>query len=226
MRVLVVEDEAKMAAVIRRGLREDGLAVDVAPSGEEALWRAEATAYHVIVLDVMLPGVDGYETCRRLRDREVWTPILMLTARGAVPDRVAGLDAGADDYLSKPFAFDELVARIRALVRRGPSERPVVVQVAGLRLDPATRRVWREESEIRLSPKEFALLELFMRRPGHVLSRYDLLEAGWDAGYENRSNIVDVYVRNLREKIDRPFGVQSIETVRGVGYRLCERQAA
>ncbi len=220
MRILVVEDELKMAGLIRRGLREEGMAVDLLDRGEDALWRAEATEYDAIVLDVMLPGIDGFETCRRLRDEGVWAPVLMLTARDAVEDRVAGLDNGADDYLVKPFSFAELLARLRALARRGPAERPVVIEVGDLRLDPATRQVWRGEEEISLSTKEFALLEVFMRRPGQVLTRFQLLEHAWDYEYENRSNVVDVYVRYLREKIDRPFGVDSIETVRGAGYRL------
>ena len=223
MRVLVVEDEVKMASLIRRGLREEGLAADVAIRGEDALWLADATAYDAIILDVMLPGIDGFETCRRLRAGGIWTPVLMLTARDGVEDRVAGLDGGADDYLTKPFSFAELLARLRALARRGAVERPSVLAVGDLRLDPATRQVWREETEISLSAKEFAILETFMRRPGEVLSRYQLLEHAWDYEYENRSNVVDVYVRYLREKIDRPFHRQSIETVRGAGYRLREQ---
>jgi two-component system OmpR family response regulator len=224
MRLLVVEDEPKMAALLRRGLEEEGFAVDLAGEGEEALWRGGATEYDAIVLDVMLPGIDGFETCRRLREDGVWSPILMLTARDAVSDRVEGLDRGADDYLLKPFSFAELLARLRALARRGPAERPVVLEVGELRLDPAARRVWRGEDEISLSAKEFALLEVFMRRPGQVLSRFQLLEHAWDYEYENRSNVVDVYIRYLREKIDRPFGADSIETVRGAGYRLREKQ--
>jgi two-component system, OmpR family, response regulator len=220
MRILVVEDELKMAALIRRGLREEGMSVDVTERGEDALWMAGSTEYDAIVLDVMLPGIDGFETCRRLRGDGVWSPILMLTARDGVEDRVEGLDGGADDYLVKPFSFAELLARLRALSRRGPVERPVVLEVGDLRLDPATRQVWRGDEEIALSTKEFALLEAFMRRPGQVLSRYQLLEHAWDYEYENRSNVVDVYVRYLRRKIDRPFGADSIETVRGAGYRL------
>jgi two-component system, OmpR family, response regulator len=220
MRVLIVEDEVKMAAVIRRGLREEGMAVDVTECGEDALWMAGSTEYDAIVLDVMLPGIDGLETCRRLRDDGVWSPVIMLTARDAVEDRVAGLDGGADDYVTKPFSFAELLARLRALARRGPAERPVLLEVGDLRLDPATRQVWRGDREISLSAKEFALLEVFMRRPGEVLSRLQLLEHAWDYGYENRSNVVDVYIRYLREKVDRPFGADSIETVRGAGYRL------
>jgi two-component system OmpR family response regulator len=222
VRVLIVEDEVKMAGLIRRGLREEGMAADVAIRGEDALWMAAATTYDAIVLDVMLPGLDGFETCRRLRDDAIWSPVLMLTARDSVEDRVAGLDGGADDYLTKPFSFAELLARLRALVRRGPVGRPAVLEVGDLRLDPATHQVWRGHSEVVLSQKEFALLEAFMRRPGEVLSRYQLLEQAWDYEYENRSNVIDVYVRYLREKVDRPFGAESIETVRGVGYRLRE----
>jgi two-component system OmpR family response regulator len=220
MRLLVVEDDVKMAALVRRGLGEEGAAVDVARSGEDALWMAASAPYDALVLDVMLPGIDGFETCRRLRDDGIWTPVLLLTARDAVEDRVAGLDGGADDYLTKPFSFAELSARLRALVRRGQKERPAVLEVGDLRLDPASRQAWRGERAIDLSTKEFALLEAFMRRPGDVLTRLELLEHAWDFNYENRSNVVDVYVRYLREKIDRPFGVTSIETVRGAGYRL------
>jgi two-component system, OmpR family, response regulator len=220
MRVLVVEDEVKMAALIRRGLAEEGVIADVTGRGEDAVWMAAANHYDAVVLDVMLPGIDGFETCRRLRAGGVWTPVLLLTARGAVEDRVAGLDGGADDYLTKPFAFAELNARLRALVRRGPTERPTVLTVGSLSLDPATRLVVRNGVEIELSTKEFLLLECFMRAPGRVLSRLELLERAWDYEYENRSNVVDVYVRYLREKIDRPFGVSSLETVRGTGYRL------
>jgi two-component system, OmpR family, response regulator len=220
MRVLVVEDDVKMAGLIRRGMCEEGLAADVAIKGEDALWMAQANEYDAIVLDVMLPGLDGFETCRRLRRESVWAPVLMLTARDAVEDRVASLDGGADDYMTKPFSFAELMARLRALVRRGPVDKPVVLEVADLRLDPATRRVWRADTEVALSTKEFALLETFMRHPDEVLSRYRLLEHAWDYDYENRSNVVDVYVRYLRQKIDRPFGRDSIETVRGAGYRL------
>jgi two-component system OmpR family response regulator len=220
MRVLLVEDELKMAALLRRGLVEEGHAADVASSGEDAIWMAQAHPYDAIVLDVMLPRLSGFETCRRLRNEGVWSPVLMLTARDAVDDRVAGLDAGADDYLTKPFSFAELLARLRALTRRCGVERPATLEVGDLGLDPAARRAWRGETEIQLSPKEFALLETFMRRPGQVLSRLQLLEHAWDFAYENRSNVVDVYVRYLREKIDRPFGTESIETVRGAGYRL------
>jgi two-component system OmpR family response regulator len=222
VRVLIVEDQAKLAALLARGLREEGHAADIAERGEDAAWMALAARYDAIVLDIMLPGIDGFETCRQLRQRGVWTPVLMLTARDAVGDRVVGLDAGADDYLTKPFSFEELLARLRALNRRTPAERPVTVEVGDLRLDPAAHRVWRGEKELDLSAKEFALLELLMRRPGNVLTRGQLLEGAWDMAYERRSNIVDVYIRHLREKIDRPFGSDTIETVRGVGYRLRE----
>jgi two-component system, OmpR family, response regulator len=226
VRILVVEDEAKMAALLRRGLVEEGHAVDVAGHGDDAVWMAGSVAYDAIVLDLMLPGIDGIEVCRRLREDGVWAPVLMLTARDGVDDRVLGLDAGADDYLPKPFAFAELLARLRALTRRGEPERPTVLRVGDLTLDPATRRVTRGDAEIALSAKEFALLEAFMRRPGEVLSRYRLLEQAWDMAYESRSNVVDVYVRYLREKIDRPFRRDSIETVRGAGYRLRLEQGA
>ena len=220
MRILVVEDDAKMAELVRRGLREDGESVDIAATGEDATWMARAVEYDVIVLDVNLPGIDGFETCRRIRAGGVWAPVLMLTARDAVEDRVAGLDGGADDYLTKPFAFAELGARLRALARREATERPAVLATGDLRLDPATHRVFRGEVEIELSAKEFSLLHAFMRRPDEVLSRFQLLESAWDEEYDNRSNVIEVYVRYLREKVDRPFGVESIETVRGSGYRL------
>ena len=209
-----------MASLIRRGLVKEGLAADIAPNGEEALVSARASDYDAIVLEVMLPGINGFETCRRLREGGVWAPVLMLTARDSVEDRVAGLDTGADDYLVKPFAFAELLARLRALARRGDSERPAVLSLGDLRLDPATREVWRGDTEIQLSPKEFSLLETFMRRPGQVLSRLHLLEHAWDFAYENRSNVVDVYIRHLRRKIDEPFGRHTLETVRGAGYRV------
>jgi two-component system OmpR family response regulator len=220
MRVLIVEDDVKMASLLRRALREENVAADVAINGEDAIWMAAATDYDAVVLDVMLPGMDGFAVCRRLRSDGVWSPVLMLTARDAVEDRVAGLDGGADDYLVKPFSFTELFARIRALVRRGPVHRPAVLEAGDLHLDPGARRVWRGSIDITLSAKEFALLETFMRRPGQMLDRFQLLEHAWDYDYENRSNIVDVYVRYLREKVDRPFGVESIETVRGAGYRM------
>jgi two-component system OmpR family response regulator len=220
MRILIVEDEVKMSGLLRRGLRAEGMAVDVTANGEDALWMAGSTEYDAIVLDVMLPGIDGIEVCRRLRADGVWAPILMLTARDGVADRVAGLDGGADDYLTKPFSYAELLARLRALSRRGAVERPARLEVGDLVLDPAAHRVWRGDAEISLSAKEFTLLETFMRHPGEVLSRFQLLEHAWDYDYENRSNVVDSFVRLLRRKIDKPFGVESIQTVRGAGYRL------
>jgi two-component system, OmpR family, response regulator len=226
MRVLIVEDELRMASLIRRGLTNEGLAVDVAVRGADALWMAEAHDYDAVLLDVMLPDVDGFEVCRRLRAAGVWAPVLMLTARDSVEDRVAGLDSGADDYLVKPFSFAELLARLRALARRGDGERPAVLVVDDLRLDPATRDVVRGSTPIQLTAKEFALLETFMRRAGEVLSRLHLLEHAWDFAYDNRSNIVDVYVRRLRRKIDEPFERSSLETVRGAGYRLRREDTA
>jgi len=224
VRVLVVEDEVKMAGLLKRGLEEEGYAVDTAGDGREALWLATENPYDAIVLDVMLPDLDGFEVCRRLRDAGRWSPVLMLTARDAVPDRVEGLDAGADDYLTKPFSFAELLARVRALVRRGTPERPPALGAGNLTLDPATRRVARGDATIELTAKEFALLEFLMRHPGEVLSRTRLIEHVWDFAYEGDSNVVDVYVRYLREKVDRPFGMNSIETVRGAGYRLREER--
>ena len=222
MRVLVVEDEIKMAALLRRGLQEEGYAVDVAPTAEEALWLGRENPYDVILLDVMLPDGDGFEVCRTLRGSGQWAPVLMLTARDAVSDRVTGLDSGADDYLTKPFSFAELLARTRSLLRRGElaEGRAAVLEVGDLLLDPATRKVTRGDRPIALTAKEFALLEFLMRHPDEVLTRTRLIEHVWDFAYEGDSNVVDVYVRYLREKIDRPFGRRSIETVRGAGYRL------
>jgi two-component system OmpR family response regulator len=223
VRVLVVEDHADMAQLLGLGLREAGLAVDVLTTGEDAVSMATEYDYDAIVLDVILPGIDGIEACRRIRQAGRGTPVLLLTARDAVRDRVLGLDAGADDYLTKPFSFEELLARLRALIRRGPSERSPTLEVEDLTLDPGAYRVERAGREIDLTAKEFALLEYFMRHPGEVLSRTKLLEHVWDFAFDGDSNVVDVFVRSLREKIDRPFGVGSIETVRGVGYRLMER---
>jgi two-component system OmpR family response regulator len=220
MRVLVVEDDVKLAGLIQRALQEQAALADAAHHGEDALWMADGTPYDVMVLDINLPGIDGFETCQRLRASGVHTPILILTARAAVDDRVTGLDIGADDYLVKPFDVSEMLARIRALARRGPVARGSVLSVGDLSLDTATRIVSRDSTQIALSTKEFQLLEVFMRRPGQVLSRYDLLESAWDMAYENKSNVIDVYVRYLRNKIDRPFGMRTIETVRGAGYRL------
>jgi two-component system, OmpR family, response regulator len=221
MRVLVVEDDVKLASVLERGLATDGIAADAVGDGRAALIRAGATSYDVILLDVMLPDIDGFAVCRGLRERGIQAPVLMLTARDSIKDRVHGLDSGADDYLVKPFSFAELLARVRALSRRGPIEQPVVLEVGDLRLDSAKHQVWRGEHPIDLSRREYALLEALMRRPGHVLSRFELLEQVWSYGYENRSNVVEVYIRYLREKIDRPFGRETLQTVRGVGYRMC-----
>ena len=218
--VLVVEDDRAVRESLRRSLEFNGYQVSTASDGAEALAGISGINPDAVVMDVMMPRLDGLETTKALRKVGNAVPILVLTARDAVGDRVEGLDAGADDYLTKPFSFAELLARLRAVARRGGVERPTELAVGDLRLDPATRRAWRGETEVLLSPKEFALLEAFMRRPGQVLSRLQLLEHAWDFAYDNRSNVVDVYVRYLREKIDRPFGVKSIETVRGVGYRL------
>jgi two-component system, OmpR family, response regulator len=220
MRVLVVEDEARMARLLKRGLEEEGHAVDVAADGPEGLWLATENNYAAVVLDVMLPGFDGFELCRKLRAAGVWSPVLMLTARDAVDDRVRGLDAGADDYLVKPFSLLELAARLRALVRRDDRARPAVVAEGDLKLDPASKRAWRGRTELQLSPKEFALLELFLRHTGTVLTRSQILEAAWDFAYDGTSNVVDQYVTYLRRKIDVPFGRHDLETVRGMGYRL------
>ena len=220
MRVLVVEDSVKTASLIKRGLEEEGYAVDIAINGGEALSMAAAYPTDAIILDVMLPGEDGFEVCRKLREAGTWSPILMLTALDAVHDRVRGLDVGADDYLTKPFAFTELTARVRALLRRGPEQRPAVLQVGDLSLDPSTRVVKRGDTAIDLTAKEFALLEFFLRHPGEVLTRMRLIEHVWDFAYDGGSNVVDVYVKYLREKVDRPFGANSIRTVRGAGYRL------
>ncbi len=220
MRVLVVEDETKMAGLLKRGLEEEGYAVDVARTGTDAIWLASELEYDAILLDVMLPDLDGFEVCRRLRAAGRWHPILMLTARDGVADRVAGLDAGADDYLTKPFSFNELFARLRALWRRGVSERPALIQIGDLLLDPAGRRVTRGRSEVELTAKEFSLLEFFMRHAGDVLTRTQLIEHVWDFAYDGDSNVVDVYVRYLRRKIDHPFGRDSIQTIRGSGYRM------
>ncbi len=220
MRLLVVEDEPKMAELLRRGLEHEGYAVDTVHNGEDALWAATETNYDAVVLDVMIPAPDGFEVLRQLRSRERWMPILMLTALDTIPQRVAGLDAGADDYLTKPFAFAELFARLRAIVRREPGERPAVLQVGDLTLDPATHLVKRNDQRIELSPTEYALLHEFMRHPDRVLSRSHLLDHVWDEAYDGTSNVVDVYIRYLREKVDRPFGRRSLDTVRGAGYVL------
>ena len=219
-----MEDEARMAGVLQRALKEEGHAVDVAGDGLEGLWLATENQYAAIVLDVMLPGMDGFELCRRLRESGTWAPVLMLTARDAVTDRVRGLDAGADDYLVKPFSLMELAARLRALARRDGRVRTPVLVEGDLRLDPAAKRVWRAGTELQVSPKEYSLLEFFLRHPGRVLTRSQIIEAVWDFAYDGGSNVVDQYVNYLRRKIDGPFGRHDLETVRGMGYRL--RQAA
>ena len=224
MRILVVEDSVKMAGLLKKGLQRDGHAVDVTSSGDEATWMAVENDYDAIVLDVILdagkPGMDGFEVCRRARQAGCWTPVLMVTARDAVSDRVRGLDIGADDYLAKPFSLEEFLARVRALIRRGVAPRPAVLRVGDLALDPATHEVRRGDIMISLTRTEFALLEFFMRHPGKVLSRLTLVEHVWDEAYDGDPRIVNVYVRTLREKIDRPFGRATLGTVRGVGYRV------
>jgi two-component system, OmpR family, response regulator len=220
MRVLVIEDEVRMARLLKRALEEEGHAVDVAGDGPDGLWLATENSYAAVVLDVMLPGFDGFELCRRLREAGIWVPVLMLTARDEVGDRVRGLDAGADDYLAKPFSLLELSARLRALARRDDRRRPAVLSEGDLRLDPASKRAWRAGTELRLSPKEFSLLEFFLRHPGVVLTRSQLIEAVWDFAYDGGSNVVDQYVNYLRRKVDTPFGRHDIETARGMGYRL------
>lgn len=220
MRVLVIEDEIRMARLVKRALEEEGHAVDVAGDGPQGLWMATENRYAALVLDVMLPGFDGFELCRRLREAGIWVPVLMLTARDEVGDRVRGLDAGADDYLVKPFSLLELAARLRALTRRDDRRRPAVLSEGDLKLDPATKRAWRASTELELSPKEFALLEFFLRHPGTVLTRSQIIEAVWDFAYDGTSNVVDQYVNYLRRKVDAPFGRSDIQTVRGMGYRL------
>jgi two-component system OmpR family response regulator len=222
VRLLVVEDDPKLGPVLVRGFATDSIAADLVTCGREAIVRAGATDYAVIVLDVMLPDIDGFQVCRMLREEKTNAPVLMLTARDSIEDRVHGLNSGADDYLVKPFSFSELLARVRAMSRRGPLHRRVTLEVGDLRLDSARHQVWRGDAPIDLSRKEYAVLEALMRRPGDVLSRFELLEQVWGYGYENRSNVVEVYVRYLREKIDRPFGRHSLQTIRGVGYRLCD----
>jgi two-component system OmpR family response regulator len=225
MRVLVVEDEVKMAGLLKRGLEEEGYSVEVAGTAEDAIWAGTEGQYDAILLDVMLPDGDGFAVCRELRERGRWSPVIMLTARDDVRDRVAGLDAGADDYLVKPFSFAELLARLRALLRRGAPERPSVIEVGAIRFDPAARSVAVDGAPVSLTAKEMSLLEFFVRHPGEVLSRTRIVDHVWDVAYDGDSNVVDVYVRYLRKKIDRPFGRDSIETVRGAGYRLREDRA-
>jgi two-component system, OmpR family, response regulator len=220
MRLLVIEDSSKMANLLRRGLTEEGYAVDVAATGMDGIWLASEISFDAIILDVMLPDIDGFEVCHRLRRAERWAPLLMLTARDDIVDRVRGLDGGADDYLTKPFAFKELFARLRSLIRRAPRGRPPVLEIGDLSLDPADHSVRRCGELVNLTRKEFALLHYFMNHPGEALSRSRLLEHVWDFAFDGDPNIVDVYVGYLRDKIDRPFRRASLETVRGVGYRL------
>ncbi len=220
MRVLVVEDETALADGIRRGLEAEGYAVDVTGDGVDALWMATEHAYGAIVLDVMLPGLDGYTVCARLRAAEVWTPVLVLTARDGEQDEAHALDTGADDFLAKPFSFVVLTARLRALLRRGAAERPSVLEAGTLRLDPGARRVWREGAEVELTARETSLLEFLLRRKGEAVTKTAVLDNVWDDRFDGDPNIVEVYVRRLRNKLDRPFGREAITTVRGVGYRL------
>jgi two-component system OmpR family response regulator len=220
VRVLVVEDDMRMSNLLKRALEEEGHAVDVAGDGPNGLWMAKEFPYGAIVLDVMLPGFDGIELCRQLRQASIWTPVLMLTARDEIGDRVRGLDVGADDYLVKPFSLLELAARLRAISRRDDRARPTILAVGDLKLDPSTKRAWRGDVEVQLSPKELSVLELFLRHPGAVLTRSQIIDAAWDFAYEGGSNVVDQYVKYLRDKVDAPFGRHDIETVRGMGYRL------
>jgi len=224
-RVLVVEDEKRVAAAVRRGLEAEGFAVDVACDGDEGLWLAREQPYDAIVLDVMLPGVNGYQVCERLREEGNWTPILMLTAKNGVYDEAEALDTGADDFLSKPFSYVVLVARLRSLLRRGARERPVVLTAGDLRADPASRRVWRGDQEIRLTAREFAVLEFLLRRADEVVTKTEILGSVWDFEFEGEPNTVEVYVRRLRRKIDEPFGRTTIHTLRGAGYRLAAEGA-
>ncbi len=220
MRLLLVEDDVKMSDVLKRGLEREGYAVDVAVTGEDAMWAGREVPYDAVVLDVMIPAPDGFEVCRQLRAADKWMPVMLLTARDSVDDRVRGLDAGADDYLPKPFAFAELFARLRALLRRESGVRPAVLEAGDLTLDPATKVVTRGDTTVDLSAREFALLELLLRHQDEVLSRTAILDHVWDFAYDGTSNVVDVYVRYVREKVDRPFDRHAIETVRGTGYRL------
>ncbi len=220
MRVLVVEDEQRLAAGLRNGLEAEGFAVDVALDGNDGLWLAREHPYDAIVLDIMLPGINGYKICQTLRQEGVWTPILMLTAKGGEWDEVEALDTGADDYLTKPFSYAVLLARLRALLRRGAQERPTVLEAGDLRVDPAAKRAWRGDVEVDLTPRELALLEFLVRRRGEVVSKREILEHVWDYDFEGDPNIVEVYVRRLRNKLDRPFGRVSIQTMRWAGYRL------
>lgn len=220
MRLLVVEDETRLAEGLKRGLEAEGFAVDVAANGTDGLWLARENRYSVILLDIMLPGMNGYLVCRALREADDWTPVLMLTAKDGDWDQVEALDTGADDYLTKPFSFAVLVARVRALIRRGAAPRPAVLSAGDLELDPATRAVRRGDTAVDLTAREFAVLEFLMRRAGEVVSKREILEGVWDFDFDGDPNIVEVYVRHLRNKVDRPFGREGIQTMRGAGYRL------
>ena len=223
MRLLVVEDEERLAAGLKKGLEADGFAVDVVASGTDGLWMARENPYDAIVLDIMLPGLNGYQLCSSLREEGNWTPILMLTAKDGELDEADALDLGADDYLTKPFSYVVLLARLRALLRRGAQERPAVLEAGDLKFDPGTRRVSRGDVEISLTARETSLLEYLLRRKGEVVSKREILEHVWDFDFMGDPNIVEVYVRHLRNKLDRPFGRDSIQTVRGAGYRLAAR---
>jgi len=220
MRLLVVDDEPRLAEGLKRGLEAEGFAVDVAHTGTDGLWLAREQQYAAILLDIMLPGMNGYVVCRTLRDEENWTPVLMLTAKDGEWDQVEGLDTGADDYLTKPFSFAVLMARLRALIRRGAGARPATLSVGDLTLDPAAREVRRGDVSIDLTTREFAVLEFLMRRGGDVVSKAEILDGVWDFAFEGDPNIVEVYIGHLRTKIDRPFGRESIRTIRGAGYRI------
>lgn len=220
MRVLVVEDEKRLAAGLKKGLEAEGFAADIALNGTEGLWMARENPYDAIVLDIMLPGMNGYQVCSTLREEQVWTPILMLTAKDGEFDEAEALDTGADDYVTKPFSFIVLVARLRALIRRGAGERPAILEAGDLGFDPGSRRVWRAGADVELTARETALLEFLLRRKGEVVAKSAILEHVWDYDFEGDPNIVEVYVRHLRNKLDRPFDRHALETVRGVGYRL------
>ncbi len=222
MRILVVEDEIELASYVKRGLEREGFAVDVAADGQAGLHMATATPYDAVVLDIMLPKLNGYRVCAELRAQSNWVPILMLTAKEGEYDVAEALDTGADDYLTKPFSFVVLVARLRALMRRGGASRPAILAVGGLTLDPAKRRFSVDGNPVALTPTEMSIMELFMRHPGDVISKIEILESCWDWAYEGDPNIVEVYVRYLRKKIDIPFDRKYIETVRGAGYRLVD----
>ena len=222
MRVLIVEDEKRLAAGLKKGLEAEGFASDVALNGTDGLWMARENPYDAIVLDIMLPGINGFKVCSSLRDEGIWTPILMLTAKDGELDEAEALDLGADDYLTKPFSYVVLVARIRALLRRGAPKRPTVLEIGDLRYDPGSRRVWRGGTEIQLTAREMSLLEYLLRQKENVVSKREILDHVWDYDFDGDPNIVEVYIRHLRNKLDRPFGKESIQTVRGAGYRLVE----